>query len=151
MVAANTSGPGGQPRREHTPTEVHESWSFLEATVEAAADGILVVDRRGRVAFANQRFRAQWGLPPAATDTDEEKLVGLMLAQVEDPSAFRAGLIAQQAAPERQSKELVRLRDGRVLERQSRPQWVGGQIVSAAVGRRSDRRARVDLPRRLRS
>jgi signal transduction histidine kinase len=103
--------------------------SFLEATVEATADGILVVDRRGRVAFANERFRALWDLPPSVIDADEGTLVTTMLAQVEDPHAFRAELLEHEAVPERQSKELVRLRDGRVLERQSRPQRVGGHVV----------------------
>ena len=37
--------------------------SLLRATLESTADGILVVDRSGRIVLFNQRFREIWNIP----------------------------------------------------------------------------------------
>ena len=71
------------------------SLSLLKATLEATADGILVVDRKGNVVLANERLLSLWGLSPARGDLrNEEAVVERMLALVEDPDGFRAGVLA---------------------------------------------------------
>jgi PAS domain S-box-containing protein len=122
MVSLGTNQGGGAGA-------VSETREWTRALLEATADGILVVDRRGGIVFANQRFRALWQLGPETVDAGEEAIISAMLPQVEDPSGFRAALLDHQAAPERESKDMVRLRDGRVFERQALPQRFAGQIV----------------------
>jgi PAS domain S-box-containing protein len=106
------------------------SLSLLQATLEATADGILVVARTGEVELVNQRLLSLWRLSSHRGElTDEETILDLMLQQVEDPDGFRAGVLYLQARPEAESADVVRLRDGRVFERHSRPERVGEAVV----------------------
>jgi PAS domain S-box-containing protein len=106
------------------------SLSLLRATVEATADGILAVDRRGRVTLANQRLHALWNLSAQSPEwADERTILDLMLAQVADPDGFRAGVHELQDRPELERLDVVRLKDGRVFERYSCPQRIGDAIV----------------------
>jgi len=112
-------------------TRKHErALSLLQTTLEATADGILVVDRTGKVMLVNERLRALWKLSSVNGESIEEvTLLNLMLAQVEDPDGFRAAILDLQTQPESELVDIVRLKDGRVFERHSRPQRVGEAVV----------------------
>ena len=112
-------------------TRQHErALSLLQTTLEATADGILVVDRTGKVLLVNERLRSLWKLSAVRGESmEEETVLEHMLAQVEDPDGFRAGTLELQARPESELVDVLRLKDGRVFERHSRPQRVGEAIV----------------------
>jgi PAS domain S-box-containing protein len=104
----------------------------LQAAVEATADGILVVDRTGKVTLINQRLLELWNLSEQElAGADERAILDAMLARVEDPDGFRAGVLGVQDQPEREYVDVIRLQDGRVYERHTRPQ----RIDDAFVGR----------------
>jgi PAS domain S-box-containing protein len=107
----------------------HErSFSLLHATVEAVADGVLVLDRAGRVLLFNQRLLSLWGLPELrGAPIDEEEIYALMLDRVEDPDDFRARLLDLEE--ESESTDVARLNDGRVIECHVCPQRVSEEIV----------------------
>lgn len=110
--------------------ELLERSLSLQAAVEATTDGILVVDRTGKVTLVNPRLLALWGL--AAQDVegaDERAILDAMLARVEDPDGFRAGVLEVQDQPEREYMDIVRLHDGRAYERHTRPQRIGDAFV----------------------
>ena len=46
-----------------TAAELQELISLLRATLESTADGILVVDRQGRIATWNRRLAEMWRIP----------------------------------------------------------------------------------------
>jgi signal transduction histidine kinase len=109
---------------------LEHSLSLLHATVEATADGILVVDRTGKVTLFNQQLLALWNLSAQAVEAAEERaILEAMLAQVEDPSGFRAGVLGLQDQPEREYADVIRLQDGRTYERYTRPQRIGEAFV----------------------
>lgn len=112
-------------------TQKHErALSLLQTTLEATADGILVVDRTGKVMLVNERLRSLWQLSAVHGESlEEETVLEHMLAQVEDPDGFRAATLELQARPEGELVDVLRLKDGRVFERHSRPQRVGEAIV----------------------
>jgi len=111
--------------------------SLLQATVEATADGILVVDDRqvdrGRdrqVVVRNRRFSSLWRIPPELADaSEEERLLTWMAAQTEDPEEFLRGIDERYATSDSESTDLVRFKDGRIFERYTGPQMIGDTIV----------------------
>ncbi len=116
--------------RARAAAALEESLSLLRATLESTADGVLVVDRKGRVTTMNRRFREMWRIPDDVAETgSNEKLLGYVLSDLQDPDRFLEGVKALYESPETESFDLIELRDGRVFERYSRPQRVGEAIV----------------------
>jgi signal transduction histidine kinase len=104
--------------------------SLLQATIEATADGTLVVDRERKVVIHNRRFSSLWGIPPELADCrEEELLLAYARDQVENPDAFLRDVEETYANPETESIDTVRCRDGRVFERFTGPQRIGDAIV----------------------
>jgi diguanylate cyclase (GGDEF)-like protein/PAS domain S-box-containing protein len=129
------------------------SYSLLEATLEAVADGVLVVDRDGMVARWNRRFVELWRVPPALLDAAagpvrDEALLAHVAGQLADPAAFVASVVALYATPDRASADLLAFADGRVYERVSYPQRVGSEVVGRVWSFR-DVTERVVLEERL--
>jgi PAS domain S-box-containing protein len=108
--------------------EARERISDLGATLEATADGILVVDTEGRITSCSRRFMEMWGLEPELLRMRDDRLLLDGVAQLlEDPTGFRAGVDRIYADPTAESRDLVRLRDGRIFERYSRPRYLNGR------------------------
>jgi PAS domain S-box-containing protein len=112
--------------------KLRSSVSLLEATLDATADGILVVDNRGRVVAHNRRFVSLWRVPLSViTRGDDAALLSFVVDQLEEPDVFLNGVRNLYASPDRESFDVIRFKDGRVFERFSMRQVV----ASEAVGR----------------
>jgi diguanylate cyclase (GGDEF)-like protein/PAS domain S-box-containing protein len=104
--------------------------SLLTATLDATADGILVVDTDGRITSSNQRFTEMWRLPDALLATrDNAATVAFVLDQVTKPESFLAKLEELYSDPEAETHDTLQFKDGRVFERHSTPQRVDGTVV----------------------
>lgn len=111
-------------------TEVEQSLSLLRATLEATADGILVVDAQGRITSYNRRFAEMWRLPEAILKAgDEAQAMQSAMQLLDDPETFRAGVQAVYDKPASASQDVLTFKDGRTFERYSHPQRVGDRIV----------------------
>lgn len=115
-------------------TEQHPGLSdpgpLLRNTLEATADGILVIDRAGNITSYNQRFLSLWGIPHELIATGkDDAMLRYVLDQLDGPEQFLAGVQALYASPERERLDVLRFKDGRVFERYSRPQRVAFAIV----------------------
>ena len=118
---------------------LQRSLSLLRATLESTADGILVVDRQGRIVDCNEKFRQMWRLPSEALAAgrsrdlllleSEKQITQNILPQLKDSEEFLARVRALYANPEADSFDVVEFKDGRVFERYSHPQRVGGEPV----------------------
>jgi len=117
---------------EHRATEdkLRHSVSLLTATLESTADGILVVDRHGHIKGFNRKFAALWDIPETllAGGADEQLLV-FVRDQVAEPQAFLTRIQQLYADPAAESSDTICFKDGRVLERCSKPQYLGDDIV----------------------
>jgi PAS domain S-box-containing protein len=104
--------------------------SLLEATLDATIDGILVVDRNGRMTSYNQRFGEMWDIPPQVlANRDDKEAIRYVLDRVVDPALFVAKIEELYATPESESYDTIEFKDGRVFERGSKPQRIGDEIV----------------------
>lgn len=109
-----------------------KSLSLLQATLDATADGLLVVDLQGKVASYNRRFLEMWRIPTALVPLHSDTaLLGFVLHQLKDPEAFLAKVRSLYADLEACSDDILEFKDGRVFERFSQPY----RLVDEVVGR----------------
>ena len=125
----DVDSPPADQRLQEVEERLERSFSLLQATLEATTDGILVVDRDGGVVRHNRRFLEIWEMPDSLATAGDEEALAHAIRMLEDPDAFMTRVRALYAAPERSSYDLLRLRDGRMIERYSRPQRLNGEII----------------------
>lgn len=106
------------------------SVSLLHATIHATADGILVVDRAGKVVTCNSSFLTLWRIPAELAERGEDDaLLAFVVDQLEDREGFLRGVRELYRQPEVESWDTIRFRDGRVFERHSTAQRLGDEVV----------------------
>lgn len=110
--------------------ELETLLSELRATLDSAADGMLVSSLQGQVRAFNQRLVQLWGIPQAQlVQRDDKALLETMCSQTRAPQAFRAHLAAMVARPHEEHRKVLELNNGLVLEWRSAPQWNHGVLV----------------------
>jgi signal transduction histidine kinase/ligand-binding sensor domain-containing protein/CheY-like chemotaxis protein len=104
--------------------------SLLRATLESTVDGILVADLAGHITSCNKKFGELWQIPAHLVDIkNESRLLSFMVGQLADPEKFSARVKEIYSQPQRESFDIIEFRDGRVFERNSKPQWIDDTIV----------------------
>jgi diguanylate cyclase (GGDEF)-like protein/PAS domain S-box-containing protein len=110
----------------HAEDDLRHALSLLTATLDATADGILVLDQKGRIVGANRRFSEFWRLPD--DDVVDAHAFDFILAQLVSPIDFAAEL-RDPGSTELERRDVLECVDGRAFEWFSRPQRVDGVIV----------------------
>ncbi|MDP2309094.1 MAG: PAS domain S-box protein [Pseudomonadota bacterium] len=114
-------------RAEHA---LRRALSLLEATLEASAEGILVVDLDGHIGHHNQRYVELWHVTAADLATGlHARVVQSTRSQLVDPDGFVARIRDVYARPEEDSFDILHFADGRIFERYSRPQRLDTEVV----------------------
>ncbi|MGO9872843.1 MAG: diguanylate cyclase domain-containing protein [Acidimicrobiia bacterium] len=110
--------------------ELRESNSLLATTLESTADAILVVDQTGQISSYNRRFAEMWRIPDRVlVSRDDNQTWAWVLEQLVDPDAFVTTDRELYAAPDVQSRDVLKFKDGRVFERDSRPRRLADVVV----------------------
>ena len=116
--------------RQRAAEQLRHTLSLLQSTLDATGDGVLVVDLAGHVISFNQRFVELWHIPAElAASRDDQRLLGYVVDQLQDPGGFLAHVQALYADVEREARDLVAFRDGRRLERSTGPHRLDGRVV----------------------
>ena len=116
--------------RSRMEQEREHSLSLLEATLESTADGILVVDNKGKMVSFNQKFVDIWNIPDSIVDSrDDDKAVEFALNQLKYPEDFLTKVRELYDQPEAESYDTLEFKDGRTFERYSQPQRSGGETT----------------------
>ena len=104
--------------------------SLLSATLDATADGILVVDLAGKISAFNRRFAEMWQIPQDVIDSrNDDRALEHVMDQLNDPDSFLAKVRELYATPLAESFDVLGFLDGRVFERHSAPQMSEGEPV----------------------
>jgi len=110
--------------------EQQQSLSLLNATLESTADGILVADGKGDMVKFNRQFAELWKIPEEILSSrGEKKALEFVLTQLKDPDGFLKKVMELYDTPEKESFDVLEFRDGRIIERYSKPQTIEDRIV----------------------
>jgi two-component system NtrC family sensor kinase len=116
--------------RKQAEEKLSNTLSLLSATLESTADGILVVDREGKIASFNQKFLQMWHIPESViASKDDRKVIDFVLEQLKDPETFLTKVTELYASDEAESFDTVEFKDKRIFERFSQPQKLGNTVV----------------------
>lgn len=108
--------------------EVIRSQSLLQSTLEATADGILVLTTQWEIQYFNRQLTDLWQVPEAIVasmkkgDSLDAMTFGLSL--LKDPEGFLKATQAGMSQLESESIDVVEFKDGRIFERYFRPYWM---------------------------
>jgi len=85
-LRAVCSASRGRTDHRRAEEEARAAISLLEASLESTADGLLVVDRQGRIVRFNERFVRMWRIPAEVIESrDDDCALQFVLAQLAEP------------------------------------------------------------------
>lgn len=114
--------------RTRTEEETKKSLSLLTATLESTADGILVVNNKGKITHFNKKFIELWRIPPTNCSTwNEEIEISFVFDQLKDPESFLKKIKEMELNDNESSFDILEFKDGRTFERYSQPQTIEGK------------------------
>lgn len=140
-------------RTEQVTTE-HELETLLaelRATLDSAADGMLVCGLDGRVRAFNQRLAQIWSIPgELLVRRDDTAIHEHLASNVVDERSYRERLAALESEPLLESTDILQLQDGLTVERRVVPQLHQGHPVGRVYSFRDiTRQAEVQASLRL--
>ena len=102
----------------------------LDATLEFTADGLLVVNDQGHVMSLNQRLLSMWDIPGSVGESrTTNQILALMKERLATPDALLRTISELDCQPDVESYDILELKDGRTIERFSRPKREGDQLL----------------------
>jgi len=116
--------------QENTERELEALLAELRATLDSAAEGILVCDLHRRIRAFNRRMAQIWEIPERLlVERDDQAVYAHMAAQVIDRKAYKRRLAELAKQPEAQACDILHLRHGVVVERLVVPQLQRGELA----------------------
>jgi len=117
-------------QRKSADATLKKTLSLLNASLESTADAIYVVGEQGKITGYNQNFMNLWNIPPALLASGKnEEVMNHVLPQLKNPEEFSSSLEELQSHPGRESFDMIECKDGRIVERYSKPQKIGDTVV----------------------
>ncbi|MDZ7737580.1 MAG: ATP-binding protein [Bacteroidales bacterium] len=114
----------------------HQSSAFQQAgkadlnksILESTADGILIVDKKGKVIATSSRFAKHWKIPAELLEKGNDKeLLSYILDQLVNPGEFLQKVKELYKSAEAKSFDILHFKDGRIFERYTRPLILNGK------------------------
>jgi PAS domain S-box-containing protein len=117
-------------QRKLADTMLKKTLSLLSASFEATADAIYVVDHLGKITSYNQNFMNLWNIPPDLLASGEnEQVMKYVLPQLKNSEEFSASVKELESHQGREIFDMIEFKDGKIIERYSKPQKIGNTVV----------------------
>jgi PAS domain S-box-containing protein len=108
--------------RKRAENELRWKTAFLEAQVDSALDGILVVDEHSKVILQNQRLAQIFKIPDDLTCGNEDiKILQYVTHQMKNPKQFIERVTHLYEHPDEIGRDEIELAKGTILDRYSAP------------------------------
>lgn len=114
--------------------EVAYSQSLLAATLDSSVNGILVIDRRGKVQEYNRKYLEMWDT--SVENIEGKKLMELvseMPVRLENPEVFYRDVEEVLKDNRAETFTEIRLEDGKIFEVHSKPHLHKGKVVGRVL------------------
>ncbi len=118
-------------QRKTAEMEQKQALSKLKATLESTADGILVVDRNGKITAFNKQFAKMWEIPESILESseDDKSLLKYVSDQLKNSDDFEKKIKELYADPSMESFDTLYFKNDRIFERYSQPQNLDREII----------------------
>src|SRR5262245_35911686 len=121
-------------RQKRTEKELQKAAALLRATLDSTDVAILVVDERGKISNFNESFVQLLRVPEdIAKARDWDRMLAFLLDSAADPGDFAKHVMGLHARRDIETKGPLTLKDGRTLQRTSKPQRVDGKTVGTVL------------------
>lgn len=115
---------------ETANAHLNQAHSALAATLESTTDGILVVNRAGKIVSFNRRFVDMWKLPESVVQSGDDSLVlSAVTPLIKDVDGFLNKVRELYAHETQESFDVLHLKNGSVFERYSKPQRIADEVI----------------------
>jgi PAS domain S-box-containing protein len=115
-------------------TELANSLSLLNATLDSTTDGVIAIRTSGEVICSNSQYVTMWGMdcapPEHQLNTATQAFIG---ARVKDSEQYFQRIADIKTHPEMDAFDVLELKDGRLFERFVKPQWLAGEIEGQVI------------------
>lgn len=136
--------------RKRSNESLQRSLSLLRATLESTADGLMAVDRQGRIVMFNRRLADMWGISQEIIESgDMNRVIERAAVQLRDPEHFLEKIRRYVSGAKIDDADVLHFKDGRIFERFSAAQVVNGETVGRVFSYR-DMTRRIQLEEQLR-
>ncbi|MGZ3421515.1 MAG: ATP-binding protein [Polyangiales bacterium] len=98
-----------------------EKKTIIECLSEASPDGVLFIDSSREIFFFNRRFLDMWGVSTNTSAGALDRLLDACAAKVVSRETFLSRAKEIRERPDQEAVDEIRLLDGRIFERHSRP------------------------------
>jgi diguanylate cyclase (GGDEF)-like protein/PAS domain S-box-containing protein len=111
-------------------TSQRNALSLIKATLDATAEGVVVIDTKGRFSNFNHQFVEMWRVPASVLhQVDVGAAIGFVRRQLVNPESFVERLKSLTDNRVAGSDDVIEFTDGRVFEARSRLQTVSDEVV----------------------
>lgn len=110
--------------------QLQERMADLAALLDSGAEGLMVTDVAGRIRNVNQQFARLWSVPQELLlQRNDQALWAWMRQSTSDPASYERDLARIDHTTRFSITNIIKLQNGRVLERETLPQLSGGRLI----------------------
>lgn len=113
---------------------VRRSLPFFQSTLDAAIDGILVLDCKQNISHYNRKFIEMWDIQGEIFDNkNQDNLLTLIVNKLKYPELYIEKERKRYGVPFVESLDILELDDGKIFECYSKPQWLDNKVIGRVL------------------